>query len=86
MLHLGGDIFWLHATITDVFPPAKDSIGQVVPAIIKLERDTLTLATYSLSEDPPKSFEEANTKYIVKKVPPKTANPQPPKTVEPKTP
>lgn len=70
----------LHATIIEVFPPAKDSIGQIVPAIIKIENDTLTLAAYSLSEDPPKNFEEANTKYIVKKVPPKTENPQPPKS------
>lgn len=70
----------LHATIIDVFPPAKDSIGQVVPAIIKIEHDTLTLAAYSLSEDPPKTFEEAPTKYIVKKVPSKTENPQPPKS------
>jgi hypothetical protein len=60
----------LHATIIDVFPPAKDSIGQVVPAIIKIEHDTLTLAAYSLSQDPPKSFEEATTKYVVTKVQP----------------
>jgi len=69
----------LHATIIDVFPSDKNSIGQVVPAIIKIEHDTLTLAAYSLSEDPPKSFEEATTKYVVTKVPPKK-NPQPPET------
>ena len=68
----------LHATIVEVFPPAKDSIGQVVPAIIKLEHQTLTLAAYSISEDPPKNFEEANTKYVVTKVQPKNENPQPP--------
>ena len=76
----------LHATIIDVFPPAKDSIGQVVPAIIKIEHDTLTLAAYSLSEDPPKTFEEATTKYVVTKIQPKNENTQPPKTNEPQTP
>jgi hypothetical protein len=60
----------LHATIIDVFPHDKNSIGQVVPAIIKIEQDTLTLAAYSLSQDPPKTFEEATTKYVVTKVQP----------------
>ena len=70
----------LHATIVEVFPPDKNSIGQVVPAIIKIEHDTLTLAAYSLSQDPPKTFEEATTKYVVKKVQPQKEDPEPPKT------
>lgn len=70
----------LHATIIDSFPPSKDSIGQVVPAIIKIEDGTLTLAAYSLSEDPPKTFADAPTKYVVKKVPPKEKNSNPSKT------
>src|SRR5688500_17307213 len=72
----------LHATIIDVFPSDNNSIGQVVPAIIKIEHDTLTLAAYSLSEDPPKTFDEATTKYVVTKGPPKNENAQPPKTKE----
>ena len=76
----------LHATIIEVFPPAKESIGQVVPAIIKLEHDTLTLAAYSLSEDPPKNFEEATTKYVVKKFQPKKENAEPPKSTGLKSP
>ena len=70
----------LHATIKDSWPQSKDSIGTVVPAIIKIEDGTLTLAAYNMSEDPPKSFEEAQTKYVVKQVQPKKENANPPKT------
>lgn len=59
----------LHATIKDSWPPAKESVGTVVHAIIKLEGETLTLVSFDMSKDPPKDFEEEGTsKYVVKKV------------------
>lgn len=61
----------LHATIKDSWPPAKDSIGTVVHAIIKLEDGTLTLALFDESHELlPKTFDELTTKYVVKKVQP----------------
>lgn len=64
----------LHATIVDTFPKSKDAIDQVIPALIKIEDGTLTLAAFSLNSEPPKTFEEVDTsnKYFVKKVPQKT--------------
>jgi hypothetical protein len=58
----------LHATIKESSPPSKDAIGQVVSAIIKIENQTLTLATYV--EESPKVFADATEAnlYILKKV------------------
>jgi uncharacterized protein (TIGR03067 family) len=71
----------LHATIKDSWPPAKDSIGTVVHAIIKLEDGTLTLALFDESHELlPKTFDELTTKYVVKKVQSKSENAKPPKT------
>ena len=71
----------LHATIKDSWPPAKDSIGTVVHAIIKLEDSTLTMALFDESQELlPKSFDELTTKYVVKKVQHKKENANPPKT------
>lgn len=69
----------LHATIKDSLPPSKDSIGTVVYAIIKIEGDTLTLALFDKPEEPLKTFEEATTKYVVKKTPPKKEEDKAPK-------
>ena len=69
----------LHLTIKDSWPPAKDSIGTIVHAIIKLEDGTLTLALFDESQELlPKSFDELTTKYVVKKVQPKKENPHAP--------
>ena len=47
--------------------------------LFKLEDGTLTLALFDKSEDLlPKTFDELTTKYVVKQVPPKKENPQPP--------
>lgn len=71
----------LHATIKDSWPPSKDSIGTVVHAIIKLENETLTLALIDIADDLlPKTFEDANTKYVVNRVQPKKENARAPKT------
>lgn len=75
----GTDPQQLHATIVDAWPPSKDSIGQVVPAIIKIEDGTLTLAAYNISEDAPKTFDDLPNKYIVKQVQPKKEKAEPPK-------
>jgi hypothetical protein len=69
----------LHATIKDSWPKSKDTIGTVVPALIKLENDTLTLAAYGNTNEPPKTLEEVTDKYIVKQVAPKKENPKPSK-------
>ena len=76
----GTDPQQLHATIIDSWPPSKDSIGTVVPAIIRIEDGTLTLAAYNISEEPPKTFDDATTKYVVKQVQPKKEHANPPKT------
>jgi hypothetical protein len=67
----------LHATIKDTSPPTNN-IGQTVLAIVKVENDTLTLATYF--DEPPKTFADANetSLYILKKTQYKNA--EPPKT------
>ena len=72
----------LHATIKDSWPPSKDSIGTVVPAIIKIEDGTLTLAAYSIGEEPPKSFADATTKYVVKQAQTTKEKSKTPKTTE----
>jgi hypothetical protein len=69
----------LHATIKDSLPPSKDSVGTVVYAIIKIEGDTLTLALFDKPEEPLKTFEDAATKYVVKKTPPKKEEDKAPK-------
>ena len=79
-LPAGTDPQQLHATIKDSWPPSKDAIGQVVPAIIKIEDGTLTLAAYNMSEEPPKAFADATTKYVVKQVQPKKENAKPSET------
>jgi len=81
-LPLGTNPQQLHATLKDSWPTAKDSIGSVVHAIIKLEEKTLTLATVDINELPPKTFEtiDAGNKYVVTQVQPKKENANPPKT------
>ena len=68
----------LHATIKGCPPPA-DSIGQVVVAIFKIEDGTLTLATGNGDGEAPKSFEAAENRYELRKVPPQKKNTEPPK-------
>jgi len=70
----------LHATIKDCWPPSKDAIGKVVFAIFKIEDGTLTLAAYDMSDEPPKTFASATSRYVVKKVQPQKKNAEPPKT------
>ncbi len=69
----------LHATIKDAPPSQADSIGQVVGAIFKVENETLTLADYALPGDPPKSFDDATSRYILRKVQPPKEAAEPPK-------
>jgi hypothetical protein len=75
----GTDPQQLHATIKDCWPPSKDAIGKVVFAIFKIEDGTLTLAEDDMSDEPPKTFHSATSRYVVKKV-------QPQKKNEPRTP
>ena len=69
-LPAGADPQQLHATIKENSPPSKDAIGQVVFAIFKIEDGVLTLTTYDGSDEPPKTFDNATSRYVVKKVPP----------------
>ena len=68
----------LHATITDCWPPSEDAIGKVVFAIFKIEDGTLTLAV-GIPDEPPKSFDSATSRYVVKKVQPQEKDAEPPK-------
>jgi hypothetical protein len=51
----------------------------VVGAIFKIEDETLTLAAYDMSDEPPKTFSSATSRYVVKKVKPPEKNAEPPK-------
>src|SRR4051812_37820382 len=74
----------LHATIKGCPPSQSDSIGKVVVAIFKINDGTLTLATYAMSDEPPRSFEDAEDKRLIRyelwKVQPQKKNTRPPKT------
>ena len=78
-LPAGTDPQQLHATIKDCSPP-KNGIGKVVFAIFKIEDGTLTLAEVDMSDEPPKTFSSASSRYVVKKVQPQMKNAEPPKT------
>jgi hypothetical protein len=47
----------------------------VVFAIFKIEDETLTLETYVMSDEPPKTFASSTSRYVVKKVRPQTKMP-----------
>ena len=76
-LPAGTDPQQLHATIKDSSPPTN-GIGKVVFALCKIEDGTLTLAEYDGSDEPPKTFANASSRYSVKKVRPQKENVQPP--------
>src|ERR1043165_7082903 len=69
----------LHATIKESSPPTN-GVGKVVFAIFKIEDGTLTLAEVDGSDEPPKTFSSASSRYVVKKVQPQKENAEPPKT------
>jgi uncharacterized protein (TIGR03067 family) len=77
-LPAGTDPKQLHATIKD--SGGKDSIGQVVVAIFKIEDGTLTLATDNGAGEALKVFENAPNRYELRKVQPQKNNAEPPKT------
>jgi uncharacterized protein (TIGR03067 family) len=79
-LPVGTDPKQLHATIKGCPTSQADSIGKVVGAIFKIEDGTLTLADYAIPGEPPKSFADATSRYVVKKVPSEKKSPEPPKT------
>lgn len=60
----------LRATIKRCPPSQSNSIGEVVPAIFKIEDGTLTLAAFQDHEaEPPKSFEDKEAmRYELRKV------------------
>ena len=76
-LPAGTDPKQLHATIKNCPPSQADSIGKVVGAIFKVEDGTLTLADYALSGEPPKTFADATSRYILKKVQPQKKEAKP---------
>ncbi len=54
------------ATITSSAPSQKSSVGQKVPAIVKLEEGTLTIVAFQDNEaDPPKTFDDQDTMLYV---------------------
>ena len=79
-LPAGTDPKQLHATIKGCPPSQADSRGKVVGAIFKIEDGTLTLADYAMSSGPPKTFAEATSLYVLKKVQPQKKSAEPPKT------
>ena len=79
-LPAGTDPKQLYATIKGCPPSQASSIGKVVGAIFKIEDGTLTLADYAMSGEPPKTFADATSRYVVKKVQPQTKSAEPPKT------
>ena len=79
-LPVGTDPQQLHATIKECSPPSTNAIGTVVFAIFKIEDGTLTLAEDDMSDEPPKTFSSASSRYVVKKVQPQKKNAEPPKT------
>ena len=78
-LPAGTDPQQLHATIKDSSPPTN-GIGKVVFAIFKIEDGTLTLAEDDMSDQPPKSFSSASSRYVLKQAQPQKKNTEPPKT------
>lgn len=84
ILPAGKDPKQLHATIKGCPPSQGDSIGKVVRAIFKMEGETLTLATGSGDEVPPKSFEATGdnglNRYELRKVRSQKKNSQPTKS------
>ena len=68
-LPAGTDPKQLHATINDSSPPAN-GIGQVVYAIFMIEDEALTLAVNDTSDEPPKTFASASSRYVLKQVRP----------------
>src|SRR2546426_4417141 len=67
-LPAGTDPQQLHATIKDCAPPTNNAVGKVVFAIFKIEEGTLTLAEDDMSDEPPKNFPSASSRYALKKV------------------
>ena len=53
-------------TIEDSSPPRRD-IGAVVPAILKIQDGTLTLAIADSADKPPRSFADAASSYLLEK-------------------
>ena len=68
VLPAGADPRQLHATIKDSSPPAN-GIGQVVYAIFQIEDDELILAVDDGSGEPPESFDDASSRYTLRKAP-----------------
>jgi uncharacterized protein (TIGR03067 family) len=79
-LPVGAEPKQLHATIKDCPPSQADSTGKVVGAIFKIEDGTLTLADYAMTQGPPKSFDEATSRYIFQKIQPPRKNTETPTT------
>ena len=79
-LPVGTDPQQLHATIKDCSPPSTNAIGTVVFAIFKIEDGTLTLAEVDMSDEPPKTFSSASSRYVLKQVQPQKKDTEPPKT------
>lgn len=79
-LPAGTDPKQLHATIKSCAKSQAESIGKVVGAIFKIEGGTLTLAAYAMPGEPPKTFDGGMSRYVLKKVPPRRKNAEPPKT------
>lgn len=73
-LPAGADPKQLHATIKGCPPSQADSVGKVVGAIYAIEDGTLSLVSYDLSEEPPKTVAGATSRYVLKKVAPPKKN------------
>jgi len=80
-LPAGTDPQQLHATIIDCSPPSATAIGTVVFAIYKIEDGILTLAEDDMSNEPPKTFDAASSRYVVKKAQPQKKNAEPTQNV-----
>ncbi len=79
-LPAGTDPKQLHATIKGCPPSQAESIGKVVGAIFKIEDGALTLLSYDMSAAPPKNFDSAVSRYVLKKVQPREKRAEPPQS------
>ena len=54
------------ATIIRSAPSQESSIGKVVPAIFKVEGETMTIGAFVEIEDPPKGFQDIHAANLYK--------------------
>ena len=70
----------IHAIIKACPPSQTSSVGEEVGAIFKIEGGTLTLTSFDISSDPPETFSNTSSLYVLKKTKSKTKDAGPPES------